>query len=50
MLLRIVYKKPKRNIPTIGRMNWNFFILKRFLKGVKITKIKPARLLIKNLG
>jgi len=25
-------------------------VLNKFLKGVKITKIKPARLLIKNLG
>ena len=50
MLLRIVNKRVKRTIPTIGIINWNFFILKRFLNGVKITKIKPAKLLIKNLG
>jgi len=28
----------------------NFLIFNKFLKGDKITKIKPAKLLIKNLG
>ncbi len=28
----------------------NFGTLNKFLKGAKITKIKPAKLLIKNLG
>ena len=31
-------------------MNRNFFILNRFRKGVKITKIKPTKLLIKKRG
>ena len=28
----------------------NFFILNKFLNGAKITKIKPAKLLIKKRG
>ena len=34
----------------IGTKIRNFLIFNKFLKGVKITKIKPAKLLIKNLG
>jgi hypothetical protein len=36
-------------IETIKKIR-NFGILNKFLKGVRITKIKPTKLLIKNLG
>ena len=42
-----------KNINTRFKLQFadaNFGILNRFLIGVRITKIKPARLLIKNLG
>lgn len=38
------------NKKTMGAKIRNFFILNKFLTGVKITRIKPAKLLIKNLG
>ena len=46
----IVYKTRinKRN-PIITKKR-SFLILKRFLNGAKITKIKPAKLLIKKRG
>ena len=50
MFAIIIYRsvrKPKRKI---GKINRNFCILNKFRNGVKITKIEPAKLLIKNLG
>ena len=34
----------------MGTINRNFLILNKFRKGARITKIKPARLLIKKRG
>ena len=50
ILLRILYKALKNSIKTKGNTKRNFFFLKKFLNGVRIIKIKPAKLLIKNLG
>lgn len=50
MLIKIKYNNPAiRKILTI-KNNLNLDILKRLIKGVKITKIKPTKLLIKNRG
>ena len=50
ILLRIMYRSiiniKKAIIITIR----NFLILNKFLKGAKITKIRPAKLLIKKRG
>ena len=44
------YKIMKNNINNIIKTTRNFLILSKFLKGVKIIKIEPARLLMKNRG
>ena len=50
ILMMIAYKTAinTRN-PTITKIR-SFLILNKFLNGAKITKIKPAKLLIKNRG
>ena len=50
MLTKIKYKLARNPIKTKGKMIRNFFIFNKLRNGVKITKIKPAKLLIKNLG
>ena len=50
MLLRIKYNAIKEIIITTKPQILNFLTLNKFLKGVKITRIKPTKLLIKNLG
>ena len=50
ILVRIKYKIIINNINTIGTKIRNFLILNKFRKGVKITRINPAILLIKNRG
>ena len=47
---RIKYKIPRVPKKIIGRIKRNFLILNKFLNGAIIIKIKPIRLLIKNLG
>jgi hypothetical protein len=44
------YKRIKTNIKNITKVIRNFLILNKFLKGVRITKIEPAKLLMKNRG
>ena len=46
----IVYRRAMNNIINTGNKNLNLFTLTRFFKGAKITKIKPAKLLIKKRG
>ena len=46
----IVYKIVINTINPIMTKNRSFFILNKFLNGAKITKIKPAKLLIKKRG
>jgi len=48
--LRIKYKLVKKTIRNTIKNTRNFGILNKFLKGVKITKINPVTLLIKNRG
>ena len=50
ILRKIRYKLTKNTIRKITKKIRNFGILNKFLKGVKITKIKPVTLLIKNRG
>ena len=47
---RIVYRKKITRRKIIGKKNRNFFIFSKFRTGANITKIKPAKLLIKNRG
>ena len=48
--MRIVYKIAINNPnPTMTKTR-SFLILNKFLNGAKITKIKPAKLLIKKRG
>jgi hypothetical protein len=44
------YKIETNKIIRMGKTMRNFLILNKFLKGANITKIKPAKLLMKNLG
>ena len=46
----IVYKIVINNINPIITKTRNFLILNKFRNGAKITKIKPAKLLIKKRG
>lgn len=46
----IKYKVPITSKINNGIKMRNFLILNKFLKGAKITRIKPATLLIKNRG
>lgn len=50
ILVKILYKIVLNKINNIGKIKRNFFILNKFLNGVRMTKIKPAKLLIKNRG
>ena len=50
MLAKIKYKTVKNATKINGKIIRNFFIFNRLRNGVRITKIKPAKLLIKNLG
>ena len=50
MFTRIIYRRVRKAKKNTGKINLNFFILNKFLNGAKITKIKPAKLLIKNRG
>ena len=44
------YKIPTNRINPIITKRRSFLIFNKFLKGAKITKIKPARLLMKKRG
>ena len=50
MLIMIVYKTAINSRNPIITKRRSFLILNKFLNGAKITKIKPAKLLIKNRG
>jgi len=50
MLVKIFDKIPRNKIKIIGKIKRNFFILNKFLIGVKITNIKPIKLLTKKRG
>ena len=50
MLIKIKYNNPKIKKILITKNSLNLGILKRLIKGVKIIKIKPTKLLIKNRG
>ena len=50
MFLITRYKSIKNNINNIIKTTRNFLILNKFLKGTRITKIKPDTLLMKNRG
>ena len=50
IFLKITNKLIKKNRRTKIKKIRSLDVLNKFLKGVKITNIKPARLLIKNLG
>ena len=50
IVFKIVYKPIKNNMRNKIKNIRNLGILNKFLKGVKITKIKPVTLLIKNRG
>ena len=50
ILVKILDKIPRNKIKIIGKINRNFLILNRFLKGARIIKIKPTKLLIKKRG
>lgn len=50
ILVIILYKTARNNKKNIGNKIRNFLILTKFLKGVKITRIKPIKVLIKKRG
>ena len=50
IFIRIVYKLIKNKIRNIIKNVRDLVFLSKFLKGVKITKINPNKLLIKNRG
>ena len=50
ILVRTVYRTPINTITPITTKIRNFLILNKFLKGATITRIKPAKLLIKKRG
>ena len=50
MFTRIRYRVPSVPKRMIGIKNRNFLILNKFRNGAIIIKIKPNKLLIKNLG
>jgi hypothetical protein len=50
MFIKIKYKPIENNKRNKTKKIRNFGTLNKFLKGVKITKTRPIRLLIKNLG
>ena len=50
IFLRTLYKPIKNKIRNIIKNTRDLEFLNKFLKGVKITKINPNRLLIKNRG
>jgi hypothetical protein len=50
MFARIKYKLARNPMKTKGKKTRNFFTFNKLRNGVKIIKIKPTKLLIKNLG
>ena len=50
IFFRIVYNPTRKSIRNVIRKIRSFEFLNRFLKGVKIIRIKPTKLLIKNRG
>ena len=50
ILTKIKYKLTRKKIKIKGNRILNFFVFNRLRNGVKIIKIKPAKLLIKNRG
>ena len=50
MFTKIKYKLATNPINTKGKRILNFFTFNKLRNGVKIIKIKPAKLLIKNRG
>ena len=50
IFIRILYKVTKNNKTNIIKTKRNFGVLNKFRKGVKIIKINPNKLLIKNRG
>ena len=50
IVTRIIYKVKIARRRRIGKRNLNFFTFSKFRTGPRITKIKPAKLLIKNRG
>ena len=50
MLTKIKYKLAMNPINTKGKKILNFFTFNKLRNGVRIIKIKPAKLLIKNRG
>ena len=50
MFTKIKYKPVSNPINTKGKRILNFFTFNKLRNGVKIIKIKPAKLLIKNRG
>ena len=50
ILIIILYKSRIINKKNTTRKMRNFGTLNKFLNGAKITRIKPTKLLIKNLG
>ena len=50
MLTKIKYKLAMNPTNTKGKKILNFFTFNKFRNGVRIIKIKPAKLLIKNRG
>ena len=50
MLIKIKYKLIRNNTLKRIKITRDLGFLNRFLKGVKITRIKPTKLLIKNRG
>lgn len=50
IFIRILDKAKRNNKRNIIKNIRNFDVLNKLLKGVKITKINPIRLLIKNRG
>jgi hypothetical protein len=49
-MVKIFDKIPRNKIKMIGRIKRNFFILNKFLNGVRITSIRPTKLLTKKRG
>ena len=50
ILIKTFDKTPINKTKTIGKIKRNFLIFKRFLTGVRITNIKPIKLLTKKRG
>ena len=50
IFLRTINKSTKNNMNNMIKIKRNFLILNKFLKGARITKIEPVKLLMKNRG